>query len=106
MTSARLAALIALGLAAGPALTASLISVSQRNRTFELAELQVASGSAVRFNNDDDFPHQVAVRGPSLQYESDLIEPHQFIEIKFPSPGSFEVRCGVHPRMRMTIQVR
>lgn len=106
MTSVRVAALIGLGLAICPVTAGSITSVSQRNRSFEVAELQIARGGAVRFTNDDAFPHQIAVRGPSLQYESDLMAPFQAVELQFPDAGRFDVRCGIHPRMRMTVDVR
>ena len=109
MTPSSLTALLGLGLglvAATPLLTAPLVTVSQRNRAFEVTELQIARGGAVRFNNDDDFPHQIAVRGPALQYESDLMAPRQSVELLFPDLGAFDVRCGIHPRMRMTVHVR
>ncbi len=106
MRPPRLMALAGLVLVAGPALTASITPVAQRNRNFEVGELQIARGGAVRFTNDDDFPHQIAIRGPSMRYESDLMAPHQLVDVQFADAGSFEVRCGVHPRMRMTIQVR
>ena len=106
MTPVRFATLVGLGLVISPLIAASLTSVSQRNRNFEVAELHIARGGAVRFTNDDAFPHQIAVLGPSLQYESDLIAPHQAVELQFLDFGRFDVRCGIHPRMRMTVEVR
>ena len=63
-------------------------------------------GETVRFTNEDDFPHQIAVRGAGYEFASDLQAPGEVVEVAPPSAGAFEVRCGVHPRMRMTIHVR
>ena len=99
--------LVLFGLAlAVPAASASIVTVGQRDRAFSVPQLNVTRGTVVRFTNEDDYPHQVSVRGPGTAYDSDLIEAEAFAELAFPGAGSFEVRCGVHPRMRMSIQVR
>ena len=99
-------AVAALALLAFPAVTAPLVTVGQRDRSFSVPQVSIARGTVVRFTNEDDYPHQISVRGPGTAYDSDLIEAERFAELAFPGAGSFEVRCGVHPRMRMSIQVR
>lgn len=92
--------------AAGAASAAHVVAVAQKGRAFAVREVQVERGGAVRFTNEDDFPHQIAVRGAGYEFESDLQAPGGVVEVTPPSAGAFEVRCGVHPRMRMTIHVR
>lgn len=99
-------AMAGLAMVAFPAATAPLVTVAQRNRSFPVPEVSVARGTVVRFTNEDDYPHQISVRGPGTAFDSDLIEAERFTELAFPGAGTFEVRCGVHPRMRMSIQVR
>lgn len=101
------AALLAVAVAvAGAGSAAHVVAVAQKGRAFAVREVQVERGGAVRFTNEDDFPHQIAVRGAGYEFESDLQAPGGVVEVTPPSAGAFEVRCGVHPRMRMTIHVR
>ena len=92
--------------AAGAGSAAHVVAVAQKGRAFAVREVQVERGGVVRFTNEDDFPHQIAVRGAGYEFESDLQAPGGVVEVTPPSAGAFEVRCGVHPRMRMTIHVR
>lgn len=45
------------------------------------------------------------VLATTLVVDSDLQEQGQDVDVAFPTPGLFEVRCGVHPRMHMTVNV-
>ena len=85
---------------------APTVTVVQKDRSFSTAGLQVAPGTVVRFTNEDDFPHQVHVSGPGLLFDSPLQELGQHTEVALPRSGLFLVRCGVHPKMRLTVTVR
>ncbi|WP_428485229.1 cupredoxin domain-containing protein [Rhodopila sp.] len=80
--------------------------VSQKSRAFSVSHLQIAHGDTVRFNNEDTFLHQIYVHSPSLNYESDEQEPGTSVEIRFPSAGTFEVRCQIHPKMLLVVEAR
>lgn len=97
------------GVVVGPIMlagAAELVTVSQKGRAFATRELRIARGDTVRFANDDDFPHQIQARGPGLELDSDLQAPGESLAVPFPAAGAFEVRCGVHPKMRLTITVQ
>ena len=85
---------------------AEILTVAQRGRAFATRELSVGRGSVVRFSNEDDFPHQLRISGPGLELDSNLQTPGEPIDVVVPGAGSFQVRCGIHPRMSMTIIVR
>ena len=80
-----------------------LVTVVQKDRAFAVRELHTAVGAKVRFTNDDDFPHQISVTGPSLEVENPLQEPGEVIIVGLPTRGVFKVRCGIHPKMRLTV---
>lgn len=101
-----IAGAVAVAATAGAAATAQAVTVAQKGRAFAAREVRVERGGAVRFTNEDDFPHQIAVRGAGYEFDSDLQTPGAVVEVTPPSAGAFEVRCGIHPRMRMTIHVR
>lgn len=85
---------------------AGLAIVSQKTRQFGVANLQIARGDVVRFNNDDQFIHHVYVQSPSFNYESAEQEPGTSVDVSFPKSGTFEVRCLIHPKMLLRVDVR
>lgn len=96
------------GVVIGPSMlagAAGLVTVTQKGRAFAVRELRIARGDTVRFANDDDFPHQIHASGPGMELDSDLQAPGESLSVPFPTAGAFEIRCGVHPKMRLTIAV-
>ena len=82
------------------------IDVQQQNRAFSLREVTIQRGDTVTFINSDKFPHQVHVSGPDLDVDSSLQAPEERTSVAFPAAGTFEVTCGVHPRMQMSVVVK
>jgi plastocyanin len=100
-----MAVLIAETLAA-VALAADIHRISQKNRAFSLNSLTVAKGDVVQFSNDDDFIHQVYVKSDSFNVDTDESSPGNVISVPFTTSGTFEVRCHIHPKMRLIVTVK
>jgi len=81
------------------------VNVIQKGKIFSVETITLTPGQVVRFENQDSFPHQINVSGPGKAFDSDLQDAGQLIDVPFPSIGRFDVRCGIHPRMRMTVSV-
>lgn len=88
------------GLTAAP-----IVTVSQQNQAFAVASLRISQGEAVHFTNDDRFLHQIYVKAPSITFESEEQEPGKTVDIQFPKTGLFEVRCHIHPKMLLRVEV-
>ena len=111
----RFAARAQLGLAAllaalsflvvAPAFTASL-QVAQRHRTFAPTEITIQRGDTIAFSNDDEFLHQIYVDSKAMSFDSAEQPPGQTINVVFPQPGTFRVRCHIHPKMLLTVHVK
>ncbi|MXP65809.1 hypothetical protein E0493_20885 [Roseomonas sp. M0104] len=80
--------------------------IVQRDRAFSAREAVVPRGTVLRFSNEDEFPHQINASGPGVEMNSDLQSPGDVLRLPLPQAGTVEVRCGIHPRMRLTVQVR
>ena len=91
---------------AGPGLASGVTEIVQKGRAFLVREVEIARGEAIRFVNGDEYPHQINIQGPGVAFDSNLQGPEETIEFRAPGAGAYDVRCGVHPRMRMTIHVR
>lgn len=80
--------------------------ISQTGRLFAPSDVEIASGSTIRFTNDDPFLHQIFVSSPTFSFDSNEQPPGQSVEIPFPTPGEFRVLCGIHPKMSLRVLVR
>ena len=96
----------ALGLAAGLAGAAQKVRVDQLGRAFSVAAIAIQAGDTVQFANADPYLHQIFVNSPEFSFDSDEQGPGETIDEKFPVAGTFEVRCHIHPTMRLTVTVR
>jgi plastocyanin len=97
------AALAALG-AAGP-LRAEDHVIAQRDKAFSLAELTVRAGDRILFRNEDTVSHNVFSRSPGSEFEVRAQLPGQETPVAFRKPGVAEVRCAIHPNMRLRVTV-
>jgi plastocyanin len=77
--------------------------VSQKGRAFRPAEMTINRGESLTFTNEDSFIHQIYVDG---LFDSEEKSPGENLTETFPSPGTFQVRCHIHPTMRMTLRVK
>ena len=101
------AACAAIGIpAASLALAAVTHRVEQRGREFAVRSLDVAVGDTVSFTNDDEFLHQIFVTSGSFKFDSAEQPPGETIEVRFPAAGVYAVRCHIHPKMLLAINVR
>src|ERR687895_914028 len=64
--------------------------------------LRVASGTTVRFVNDDAGPHVVTGNGWGT---SDILEPGDQVRHRFTDPGIYPYQCYLHPGMSGAIVV-
>ncbi len=93
--------LLSSALAILPAAAATV--VTQKGRSFRPAEITIARGETVTFTNEDSYIHQVYATG---LFESDEKAPGENLNQTFPNSGTFQVRCRIHPTMKLTVRVR
>ncbi len=93
-------------LAAGRAFAGDPVVVHQKDRAFTVRQIQVDTGDTVRFDNDDDFGHQVYARSPSFSFDTDETEPGNHADIRFSTAGHYRVLCHIHPKMRLDVDVK
>jgi len=52
------------------------------------------------------FLHQIYVDSKSMSFDSAEQAPGQTISVLFAQPGTFQVRCHIHPKMLLTVHVQ
>jgi plastocyanin len=78
-------------------------TVTQKGRAFRPVEATINHGEALTFTNEDSFIHQIYVDG---LFDSEEKAPGENLTETFPAAGTFQVRCHIHPTMRMTVRVK
>lgn len=80
-------------------------TVGQKNKTFAPGAVRVKAGEGLTIVNDDTRTHNVRVDDPRLTYNSAAQEPGDKVVLTFGEPGHFAVTCGIHPTMRLEVEV-
>jgi plastocyanin len=99
------AVIIASQLAFAAAASADEVTVGQAGKTFNPTDVQVKVGDSVKFNNDDTVTHAVLVKGP---HETNLgqMKPGDAKSVTLDEAGTYDVKCAIHPKMKLTITVQ
>jgi plastocyanin len=77
--------------------------VTIKGFVFGPGKLSVAPGQSVTWVNTDDSPHQVTITG--LPRSAMLMKGQSHTQA-FPTAGTFEYICGLHPSMKGTVEVK
>jgi plastocyanin len=100
------AAVALLATAAAAELSASTYRVSQRGRAFQPSNLAINLGDTIQIVNDDaDLLHHAYVESDQFSFDSGDQQPGSKTDIVFPLRGTFAVLCGIHPKMKLVVQV-
>ena len=77
--------------------------IVQKGRAFRPGEVTISRGESLTFTNADSFIHQIYVNG---MFDSEEKGPGEVINESFPRAGTFQVRCHIHPTMRLIVHVK
>ncbi|MEO8300155.1 MAG: hypothetical protein ABI608_00100 [Rhizomicrobium sp.] len=77
-------------------------TIVQKGRRFSVPEITIRRGESLTFTNSDEFIHQMYVDG---LFDSDERLPGQILTEAFPRAGTFDVRCHIHPKMKLVVRV-
>jgi plastocyanin len=80
--------------------------VIQKDRTFSQAEITVKPGDKVVFQNSDDVTHNVFSMTPGMEFDLRRQAPGASSTVSFDKEGVSEVRCSIHPRMKLIVTVK
>lgn len=89
----------------GVAWAGAIVVVDQKKMKFAVAQITIKKGDVINFTNSDDTAHNITISGPGVAINSGLQQPGVAFKAPFMSAGSYQVLCGIHPRMSMTVVV-
>jgi plastocyanin len=81
--------------------------VSQKGRAFHPLTLTINRGDTVRIVNDDgDLLHHAYVESDTFSFDSGDQLPGSKTDVVFSVSGTFNVLCGIHPKMKLVVTVK
>jgi plastocyanin len=92
-------------LAAAAALAADHV-VLQKDRNFSNTELAVKAGDTITFKNADEITHNVFSISKGLEFDIRRQAPGGSSTVTFQTEGVAEVRCSIHPKMKLLVSVK
>ena len=103
----RLSSLLLGGLLlATPAIAGQDHKVSQVDKKFSVTNLTVNQGDSVTFTNDEQITvHNVSGKG-ATSFNTGTQKPGETKQVVMDKPGTMDVRCAIHPLMKMTVTVK
>jgi plastocyanin len=81
--------------------------IDQVRQRFSLSKISILSGDVVNYINHDDVQHNIhIIASDGTEVDRGLQNPGQTIVQKFDRIGEFTVRCSIHQKMKMKVEVR
>ncbi|MEP6960918.1 MAG: plastocyanin/azurin family copper-binding protein [Acidobacteriota bacterium] len=93
------------GILAVPALAGEHV-VTQKDRNFSQSELSIKVGDSVTFKNADAVTHNVFSVSTDMEFDIRRQAPGGSSTVTFQKVGVAEVRCSIHPRMKLIVTVQ
>lgn len=81
-------------------------SVDQAGQQFSQSSLTLKAGDTIVFTNKDDVKHNVKILNGDDVDDKGLQNPGGIIKATFAKAGSYQVRCGIHPKMKIDVTVQ
>jgi plastocyanin len=104
----KLAVLLPLAFAGLPALAndPKEHAVDQKDKEFSVTEITVKPGDKLTFKNGDSVTHNVFSNSKANAFTIKIQQPGQSSTVDFKDEGVTEVRCAIHPKMKLLVTVK
>jgi plastocyanin len=80
--------------------------IEQKNKEFSEKEITIKVGETVTFKNSDTVSHNVFSNSSCCKFNLKTQAPGESHKVKFENEGTVEVRCAIHPTMKLIIHVK
>lgn len=108
MTSTRSLLLTSVLLAVLPLLAADPTEhvINQKDREFSQTEITIKPGDKIVFQNSDTVTHNVFSNSKLNPFNIKVQTPGNSSTVAFQEEGVTEVRCAIHPKMKLMVTVK
>ncbi len=80
-------------------------AVDQKGKEFSVKTLTVKKGDVVVFQNSDSVTHNVFSKDDQIKFDLKTQKPGENSKVTFDKVGKGEVRCAIHPHMKIQLTV-
>lgn len=80
--------------------------VDQKNKEFSQTEIAIKPGEKLVFNNGDTVTHNVFSNSKVNPFHIKIQQPGSSSTVQFENEGVTEVRCAIHPKMKLMVTVK
>jgi plastocyanin len=81
-------------------------TINQKDRAFSQPEITIKLGDAIVFKNADDVTHNVFSVSSGMEFDIRRQPPGGSSKVQFSEEGVAEVRCSIHPKMKLIVTVK
>jgi len=79
--------------------------VAQQDKMFSVDRVTIRPGEKIIFRNLDDITHNIFSPTRGNEFNINVQKPGGSTSVTFWKEGEVEIRCAIHPKMKMTIVV-
>lgn len=80
--------------------------IVQKDRAFSQTEISIKVGESIVFKNADKVTHNVFSVSKGMEFDIRRQPPGGSSTVTFAREGVAEVRCSIHPKMKLLVTVR
>lgn len=80
--------------------------VDQKDKEFSQTEITVKRGDTLTFKNGDTVTHNVFSVSKANAFTIKIQKPGESSTVDFKEAGTTEVRCAIHPKMKLVVTVQ
>ena len=88
------------------ALYGAELVVVQEKKQFQPAQLEIKKGDTVVFRNGDPVSHNIFSSTPGHSFNLGIHKPGSDKKHTFTKTGEVDIRCVIHPRMKLKVIVQ
>ena len=81
-------------------------TIIQKDKAISVRQITIKVGDRITFVNDDSVTHNLYSETKGLEFEIELQPPGRSDTVQFSQPGVAEVRCAIHPNIKLQVHVR
>jgi plastocyanin len=80
--------------------------VDQKDKEFSQNEITIKPGEKIVFRNSDSVTHNVFSNSKVNPFTIKIQQPGSSSTVQFDQEGLTEVRCAIHPKMKLLVNVK
>src|SRR4051812_28545666 len=77
--------------------------IEQKDRQFSTTEITIKPGDSLVFTNADGVTHNVFSNSTNNAFNLKVQAPGNATAVTFAEEGTTEVRCAIHPKMKLIV---